>query len=75
MLLCIAEVPSSISELKKLEVLNLGYTAITGTLVFDHHPMMTQFYQLTIRVTGERKQAIKSMMQTQVPGCSVIMTD
>ena len=33
--------------------------------------MMTQFYQLTIRVTGERKQAIKSMMQTQAPGCTV----
>jgi hypothetical protein len=32
---------------------------------------MTPFYQLTIRVAGERKQAIKSMMQTQVPGCTV----
>jgi hypothetical protein len=42
LVLCIAEVPSSISELKNLETLNLGCTAITGisTLVFDHHPMM-----------------------------------
>jgi hypothetical protein len=34
-------------------------------------PVMTPFYQLTIRVAGERKQAIKSMMQTQVSGCTV----
>jgi hypothetical protein len=38
--LCIAEVPSSISELKKLETLDLRNTGITGTFVFDHHPMM-----------------------------------
>jgi hypothetical protein len=69
--LCIAEVPSSISELKKLETLNLSYTEITGTVDFDHHPVMTPFYQLTIRVAGERKQAIKSMMQIQVPDCTV----
>jgi hypothetical protein len=37
----------------------------------NHHPMMTPFYQLTIRVADEHKQAIKSMMQTQVPGCTV----
>jgi hypothetical protein len=71
-LLCITEIPSSISQLKNLETLNLeGTTGITGALVFDHHPVMTPFYQLTIRVAGERKQAIKSMMQTQVPGCTV----
>ena len=47
-----------------------GCSLLTG-LCSGHHPMMTQFYQLTIRVTGERKQAIKSMMQTQAPGCTV----
>ena len=39
--LCITEVPSSISELKELEDLNLSDTAITGTVDFNHHPMMT----------------------------------
>jgi hypothetical protein len=38
--MCITEVPSSISELKKLETLNLAGTGITGTLDFDHHPVM-----------------------------------
>jgi hypothetical protein len=71
-LLCIAEVPSSISELKKLETLTLYGTGITGTVDFDHHPMLTQFFQLSIRVTGEHNLANKSMMQTQVPGCTVI---
>ena len=65
-----AAVPN-IEELKNLETLDLCGTGITGTVDFKHHPMMTQFYQLTIRVTGERKQAIKSMMQTQAPGCTV----
>ena len=69
--MCITEIPSSISELKNLETLDLKGTGITGTLVFDHHPVMTPFYQLTIRIAGERQQAIKSMMQTQVPGCTV----
>jgi hypothetical protein len=36
----IAEVPSSISELKKLETLNLNGTGITGTVDFKHHPVM-----------------------------------
>jgi hypothetical protein len=44
---------------------------IDRLVVCDHHPVMTPFYQLTIRVAGERKQAIKSMLQTQVPGCTV----
>ena len=39
-LCCVEAVPSSISELKKLEVLDLRSTGITGTLDFDHHPMM-----------------------------------
>jgi hypothetical protein len=38
--LFVEAVPSSISELNKLEVLNLMQTGITGTLDFDHHPMM-----------------------------------
>jgi hypothetical protein len=39
--LCVEAVPSSISELKKLEKLDLRSTEITGTVDFDHHPMMT----------------------------------
>jgi Leucine-rich repeat (LRR) protein len=45
---CITEVPSSISELKKLEILNLSYTGITGTVDFDHHPMMITDFLLCI---------------------------
>jgi hypothetical protein len=61
----------NIGELKALTFLNLAGTGLTGTVGFDHHPVMTSLYQLTIRVAGERKQAIKSMMQAQVPGCTV----
>ena len=35
-----AAVPN-IEELKNLEILDLGYTGITGTVDFDHHPVMT----------------------------------
>jgi hypothetical protein len=56
-LLCITEVPSSISELKNLEVLNLQNTGITGTLDFDHHPVMIADFCCAFQALTELKDA------------------
>jgi hypothetical protein len=56
-LLCIAEEPSSISELKKLETLQLGATGITGTLDFDHHPLMIADFCCSVQTSTELKDA------------------
>jgi hypothetical protein len=68
--LCIPDINGIEGCINLKELMLSDCSSLTG-LFSGHHPMMTQFYQLTIRVTGERKQAIKSMMQTQAPGCTV----
>jgi hypothetical protein len=68
--LCIPAI-NGIEGCINLKELNLSCCDSLAGLFSGHHPMMTPFYQLTIRVAGERKQVIKSMMQTQVPGCTV----
>jgi len=68
--LCIPDINGIEGCINLKELILRGCSSLTG-LFSGHHPMMTPFYQLTIRVAGERKQAIKSMMQTQVPDCTV----
>jgi hypothetical protein len=55
--LCVAAVPSSIGELKKLEVLILANTGITGIVGFSHHPMMTADFCCAFQTSMELKDA------------------
>jgi hypothetical protein len=51
-----AVVPN-IGELKNLEVLNLSETGITGTLDFNHHPMMITDFCCAFQTSMELKDA------------------
>ena len=51
-----AAVPN-IEELKNLETLNLSRTGITGTVDFDHHPMMITDFNCASQTSKELKGA------------------